>query len=173
MKAAIIVPNSEFRDEAVSMSKLIFGKWGVDAHVIAESMAACRGSHGAVYKAEGTIDALDPNAYNAIILVDGEGINTQKLYDNRKLADTLKKFNAAEKPICAIGNAVKILARANVIDGKKIAVPDNEEIQRIVGIYRGLPTKEKLVFDKNIVTLRDDDSIQQALSLILAHLGMR
>ena len=50
MRVAIFLPPKDFRDETVSMIKLILEKWKVDGVITSYTTKECVGRHGAVYK---------------------------------------------------------------------------------------------------------------------------
>ena len=68
---------------------------------------------------------------------------------------------------------MKIIARANIISGVKIAAPKDEETSRLVILYHGTPSKEELEFDKNILTLSNNDKIINFSDLLLKKLGAK
>ena len=131
------------------------------------------GYHGAVYNADINAAKITPYDFDAIILVDGKGVDEYKLYDFRQLLDTIKLFSIQKKMIAAIGNSIKIIARANIISNVKIAMPKDEDTKRLVILYHGIPSKEDPQFDNNILTLGDDDKIMSFSDLLLKKLGAK
>jgi hypothetical protein len=173
MKVAILVSPKDFKDESLSNLRMMLDKWGVESVLTSYSTHELVGYHGAVYNADINAAKITPYDFDAIILIDGKGVDEYKLYDFRQLLDTIKLFSMQKKMIAAIGNSIKIIARANIIAGVKIAMPKDEDTQRLIILYHGTPSKEELEFDKGILTLGNDDKILNFSDLLLKKLGAK
>lgn len=173
MKVAILIPPKDFKDESVSAAKLMLEKWNVQPVITSYSNKECVGAHGAVYKPDLNTGRLLPSEFDGIILIDGAGIDSYKLYDFRPLLDIVKLFSDQKKPVCAVGNAMKIVARANIIQNVKIAMPKDDESKRLVLLYRGVPSENELEFDKNVLTLNNPGMIDEFTTRLLEHLGAK
>ena len=173
MKVAILVSPKDFKDESLSSLRLMLDKWGVESVLTSYSTHELVGYHGAVYNADINAAKVAPYDFDAIILIDGKGVDEYKLYDFRQLLDTIKLFSIQKKMIAAIGNSIKIIARANIISNVKIAMPKDEDTQRLVILYHGTPSKEDPEFDKNILTLGNDDKMLDFSNLLLKKLGAK
>ena len=173
MKVAILVSPKDFKDESLSNLKLMLDKWGVESVLTSYSTHELVGYHGAVYNAGINAAKIVPGDFDAIILIDGKGVDEYKLYDFRQLLDMIKLFSDKKKIIAAIGNSMKIVARANIVSNVKIATPKDEDTKRLVILYHGIPSKEELEFDKNILTLSNNDKILDFSDLLLKKLGAK
>ncbi len=173
MKVAILVSPKDFKDESLSNLKLMLDKWGVVSVLTSYSTHELVGYHGAVYNADINAAKIVPDDFDAIILIDGKGVDEYKLYDFRQLLDMIKLFSDRKKIIAAIGNSMKIVARANIIANVKIATPKDEDTKRLVILYHGAPSKEELEFDRNILTLSNNDKILDFSDLLLKKLGAK
>lgn len=173
MKVAVIIPPKDFKDETLSMAKLLFDKWEVKSVISSYTSSPCTGLHGAVYMPEINASKIEPQDYNAILLIDGSGIDSYKLYDFRPLLDLLKNFAASGKIVGAIGNAVKVLSRANIIAETKVAAPQDEESQRLVRLYKGINSQHDVEIDRNIITARSSDQAETFVSTFLDALGAK
>ncbi len=172
MKILILLPPKDFRDESMASIKLFLDKWSVSYEVATYGLKDCVGSHGAIYKTNIDANKVGTQDYNAIFLVDGEGVETFKLYDYRPLLDLIVKFNMHGKIIGAIGNAQKILARANIIKDKKMAIPQDEETKRLVMLFRGVPSENEFEISGNLFTVRSQIQLQSGMQGILSYLGV-
>ncbi len=172
MKVAMLIAPKDFRDESVSTLKMMFDKWDVQTVITSYSTHDCVGSHGAVYKPDLNSARINPDDFDALLLIDGNGIDSYKLYDFRPLLDTVKLFSMRAKPIAALGNAIKIIARANVVSGVKTSMPRDEETRRLVILYHGVASKEDMDFDRNIATLGNSDKVLDFASFLLHKLGV-
>jgi len=173
VKVAIFVPPKDFRDETLSMLKLILEKWNVEKVITSYTTKECVGKHGAVYKPDMNTAKIDPSGFDSILLVDGEGVEAYKLYDFRPLLDLVKRFYDSKKIVGAIGNAIKIIARANIIMNTKISAPVDEEMQRLMRIYYGINSPMEVEFDKNILTARNPENAEAFAQLLLEKLGVK
>lgn len=173
MKVAMLIAQRDFKDESVSVSKLMLEKWDISVSIASYYTRDCIGYHGAVYKPDIDAAYLNPDDFDALILIDGKGIDEFKLCDFRPLLDTVKLFSSRHKPIAAISNAVKILARANIISGVKVAVARDDESIRLVSLYRGVRSHSEMESDKGILTLSNPDMIYDFADLIITTLGAK
>ena len=173
MRVAILVSPKDFKDESLSNLKLMLDKWGVESVITSYSTHELVGYHGAVYNADINAAKITPYDFDAIVLVDGKGVDEYKLYDFRQLLDTIKLFSIQKKMIAAIGNSIKIIAKANIISNVKIAMPKDEDTQRLIILYHGTPSKEDPQFDNNILTLGDSDKVMSFSDLLLKKLGAK
>lgn len=173
MRIALLIPPRDFRDETVSSAKLILEKWGIPPTIVGLTAGVCFGTHGASYKPETNISKLNPEEFDALVLVDGVGVDSYKLYDQRPLLDLVKRFVMSKKVIAAMGNSVKIIARANAINDTRVAAPEDEETQRLIRIYRGIASLNPTEFDKNILTAKDSESTEQVITTLLDKIGAK
>ncbi|MDE1767840.1 MAG: DJ-1/PfpI family protein [Candidatus Micrarchaeota archaeon] len=173
MRVAILIAPKDFKDESVSNAKLLFQKWNIEAVITSYSTKECVGYHGAIYKPDINAAKLDPQNFDALFLVDGKGVEEYKLYDFRALLETVKQFSINKKPIAAINNAIKIVARANIVSNVKIATPQDSEIQRLVALYHGTASRNEIEDDKGILTLSNPEKIYEFADLLVSKLGAK
>ncbi len=172
MKFLIFIPQKDFRDETVSMLKLFFDKWDVGYQITSFTTKECMGSHGAVYTPTlhtGKASAAD---FDGIVLVDGKGVDEYRLYEYRPLLDILLQFSIKNKKVAGIGNAIKALARANIIKDKKISMPRDEEARRMVLLFHGVASQNAAEISGNIVTIGDSANLERAMQEVLGGLGV-
>ncbi|MCL4381223.1 MAG: DJ-1/PfpI family protein [Candidatus Marsarchaeota archaeon] len=174
MKFLIFIAPNEFKDETVSMLKLFLDKFDIDSKITSYSTKECVGAHGAVYKPDINANLINPLDFDGIFISDGAGLEIYKLYEFRPLLDLMLKFNNADKYIIAIGNSVKILAKANIIKNKKISVPDNDnELKNFVLLFRGAASDRDIEIAGNIVTMKNAAGIDEPMINFFEHLGIR
>ncbi len=173
MRAAILVPPKDFKDESVSNLRTMLGKWGIECVLTSYSTSELVGYHGAVYNVELNSAKISPDEFDVLILVDGKGVDEYRLYDFRQLLDLVKLFSMRKKLVAGIGNSLKIIARANIISGVKIAPVKDEDTRRLVALYHGIESKEDPEFDKGILTLGSNDKILVFIDILLRRLGAK
>ena len=154
MRFLVFIAPNNYRDETVSLLKVFFERWKVDYDITSYSKKECIGAHGAVCKPSVNTNTVSAANYDGIVLVDGSGIDEYKLYEYRPLLDLLLQFNSQNKIIGAVNNSIKIVARANIINGKKVALPQDEETKRAVLLFHGIPTDSNVEISGNIVTMK-------------------
>ncbi|MGC8478394.1 MAG: DJ-1/PfpI family protein [Candidatus Micrarchaeia archaeon] len=173
MKLLVFIAPNDFKDESLDMVKMFLERWKVDNVLTSYSKKDCVGYHGAVYTPQVNTNKVDPSEYDGILLVDGKGIETYKLYEFRPLLDLVTQFNNSGKLICSIGNATKIVARANIIKGRKIAKPEDEETKRMVLLFHGVPADESVAISDNIITVSSSDGLENGMTSLLERIGVK
>ena len=170
MRIAIFIPQKDFKDESLSLVKLIFDKWGVSYKIACYGKGGI-GTHGALVKADMRPEDIKTDTFDGIVFIDGKGIDDQKVYDYRPLLDIVGHFNDADKYLVAIGNAAKIPCRANIVKAKKIAVGD-EETARLARLFYGIPTRNPVEGMGNLITIRDSRSVEDNVDDWLRYLSL-
>ncbi len=170
MRLAIFIPQKDFKDESLSLIKLILDKWGVGYSVAAYGKGGI-GIHGALAKADIRPEEMTTDRFDGIVFIDGGGIDEQKLYDYRPLLDIVTHFHEANKYIVAIGNAAKIPIRANIVKAKKIAVGDDETM-RLALLFNGIPSKSPVEGMGNLITIRNSKAIEESMDEWMQRLGL-
>ena len=172
MKFLIFITPHYFRDESLATVKLFLDKWNVGYSISSYSNKDCVGNHGAVCKLDLNTGKAQVEDFDGVILIDGKGIDSYKIYDFRPLLDLMLKFNDRKKPIVAIENSVMIPARANIIKDRKISTPGDQETKRTVMLFHGIPSDERLEISGNIISIRDHQRLEEPLQEVLKHLGV-
>jgi len=104
-----------------------------------------QGKNGVKVIVDRTLNQIDPNDYDAIILPGGSP-GYQNLAKSARLIETLKTFNRQNKLIGAICGAPTILAKEGLLDDKKATVyPGFEKML-------AYPRNGSVVVDGNIIT---------------------
>ncbi len=173
MKVAMVIAPREFRDETVSKARQMFRKWGIDPILVGLVPRECIGSHGAVYSPDLNLSKVSADDFDAIMLIDGKGVDTYKIYDLMPLLDLLRDFAVRGKIIIGVNNGVKIIARANIIAGKKVAVAKDIETERLVRLYKGVVSDKEIEHEANIMSISDSTKTEEIVAAVLDRLGVR
>ena len=166
----IFIPQKDFKDESLSLMKLILDKWGVELQDRLLRQGRARDARGA-RKGRHKAGGHDHRQFDGIVFIDGKGIDEQKLYDYRPLLDIVTHFNEANKYLVAIGNAAKIPIRANIVKAKKIAVGD-EETMRLARLFNGIPSKSHVEAMGNLITIKSSRAVEDSVETWLQHIGL-
>ncbi len=165
MKVAMLIAPRDFKDETLSSLQLLLGKKDIEAKLVSFTMKPCTGYHGAVVKPQAEARELEPGAYDALLVLDGPGVDSFKLYEHRPLLDLIKTFHDSNRVVVGIGNGIKALAKANVIKETKVAKTE-EETGKLVTLYKGIKTEDPVVFDRNVLTVSGSENIQEFVELL-------
>jgi deglycase len=171
MRFLIFIPPKDFRDESISIVKLFFDKWGIQYKTTSYTSGNCVGSHGAVCRPDIHTSKVSPDEYDGIVLIDGNGIESYKLYDYRPLLDLVLKFNNARRYIITINNAAKIPARANIVRDRRISTDDDEAV-RLINLFHGVPSSNGLELAGNLISIKNSSDIEEYMPKIFEHMGI-
>ncbi len=173
MRIALVIPHKGFRDETVVAVRDFLQKWHIEPVIVSPDKGTmCHGYHGAVVHQALNVDMVRTVDFDGIFLADGPGIDQYQMYDYRPLLDIVRHFYEGGKIVAGVGNAIKILARANIITDLKIAAPKDEESRRLATLYRGVLTKNPIETEKTVITLGKPEALPQFLTGLLHKLGV-
>ena len=173
MKFLIFVPPKDYRDESLKAVRLFLERWGVKYATSSYTKSdSSIGSHGAIAKIDLNTNKANPDDYDGIILVDGQGIEDYKIYDFRPLLDLINLFLHMKKKVVSIGNASKVLAKANIIKGRPISVPKDAETRKIVATFHGIPSEKSIEISENIITMSGSE-LEESMHALLEHIGIK
>jgi len=119
-----------------------------------------RGSRNIKLITDKKLEDVDPNEFDAIVLVGGDP-GYKNLGNSQKVLKTILDFNSKKKTVAAICAAPLILAKAGILDDKKATVYPGFErkLQR--------PRGDRVVVDGNIITSQGPGTaIEFALKIV-------
>ncbi|HDN83055.1 MAG TPA: DJ-1/PfpI family protein [Candidatus Altiarchaeales archaeon] len=147
----VVIAPKNFRDEEYSIPRKLFEEMGAEVTVASTSKETAVGMLGLKVKPDLTLAEVDPDKYDAIVIVGGTG-SRQYLWNNEKLIAIVQKMYAKHKVIAAICLSPVVLSQAGILNGKNSTVfPDKEAINLL---RKGNSTfiDEGVVVDGNIIT---------------------
>ncbi len=162
----VFLPYKDFKDETLSTIRLFFDRWKVP-YSITSYKALCTGYHGATCKADILTGKASVQDFGSLMLLDGKGIDSLLLYEYRPLLDMVILFSKASKPIFAIGNAIKIAARANIVKGKQVSLPSDENAKVLVQQFMATLSAKPLEKSDNLYTIGNSDMLSEVIDGIL------
>jgi len=154
-KKAVVLTANRFEDMEVYIPtyRLLEAGWHVD--IAAPKVEKIFGEHGYPIEATITIDDVDPDAYNLLIIPSGFPDGAPHTVRNiKKALEITQSFFAKNKPVASICHGPWTLASADVIKGRHLTsfwhdgVP--EDIKKAGGIWED----KDVVVDGNLVTSR-------------------
>lgn len=173
MRCLVFIAPGDFHDETLSTVKLFFAKWGIEPVMTSYTSHECTGSHGSVCRPDINTSNVTVFGYDALLLIDGKGIDTYKVYDYRPLLDMVFSFYKNGRQVCAIGNSIKALARANIIKNKRVAAWDDAPTKGLVLLFHGLPSQKAIEVEDNLCTISDLSALETAMPQWISHLGVK
>ncbi len=153
--SAIILTADQFEDMEVFFPYFRLLEEGVKVHVAAPSKETIHGEHGYALNPDRTLDEVDPDDYDLLIIPGGspDGAPTS-VRNHPKALSITKSFFTKNKSVASICHGPYTLVSANVIQGRRLTsychdgVP--EEIKAAGGVYED----KEVVVDGNLITSR-------------------
>ena len=152
---AVILTANEFEDMEVFFPYFRLLEEGVEVDAAAPQTGVIHGEHGYSLTIAKTIDEVDPDKYDLLVVPggspDGAPATVRKV---KKAQEIAKSFFAKNKPVASICHGPWLLVSADLVRGRHLTsywhdgVP--EEIQAAGGIYED----KDVVVDGNLVTSR-------------------
>lgn len=150
-KALIIIANSGYQDHEYAGTRKGLEDAGFEIVIAAKSAGPCSGSMGGAEEATVALSDVKVSDYDRIAFIGGPG--AALLASD---ADALKIANdayRADMPLGAICIAPTILAKAQVLSGKRATVWNEDGGQQeVLETYGAEYTGEAVTIDGNIVT---------------------
>jgi len=154
-RKAVVLTADEFEDMEVYFPVFRLQEEGWKVTIAAPTMQAIHGEHGYGLKPDTTIDKVNPDEYDLLIIPggspDGAPSTVRKI---TKAQDIAKSFFAKNKPVGAICHGPYTLISAGLVKGRRLTsywhdgVP--EEIEKSGGIWQD----KDVVVDGNLVSSR-------------------
>lgn len=158
----VYIPQTGFGDETLEMVELFLHKWGIEYKIASLGVRECVGSHGARREVDVDIRSVPKEEYDGLIIADGKGIDEHRIFEYRPFLDFVNILINRKKFVCAINNGVKVLARANVIKDRKIAVCD-KNVSDMVSLFRGIPTSNGIEISEKMISVNGSGGLEAPL----------
>lgn len=149
-KALFIIAQKDFRDEELFEPLEILKNNSVDCKIASIEKKECIGMLGAKVMPDLEVKEADAEEIDIVIVVGGSG--SPGLADHKEVLDLLKEMKAKDKPIAAICLAPMVLAKADVITGKKATVYETEDSLKALNEGGAEFVKQDVVTDDKLVT---------------------
>ncbi len=163
-KALILLAEGFEEIEAVTVADVL-RRAEVAVTLAGLSGTTVRGAHEIVVEADTTLDAVQGEAFDAVILPGG-GPGADRLREDARVLELLRRYAAADKWVAAICAAPIALEAAGVIAGKRVACYPGEELPSAKVVT------EPVVRDGKIITSRGPaTALAFALELVAVLVG--
>jgi protease I len=152
----LMIATDGYEDSELLETRRLLEQCGAHVTLASLRMGEIKGDKGATAKVDTTIDEVDPDDFDALVLPGGVA-NPDKLRMNEKVVETVRAFAQSGRPVGAICHGPWLLAEADVIDGRTVTSwPSIRTDLRNAGAE---VVDREAVTDGNIVTSRKPDDI--------------
>jgi archaeal arginyl aminopeptidase len=152
---AVILSADKFEDTELIVPYFRLLDAGARVDIAAPTMDRIGGEHGYSLEPDLTIDAVDPQAYDILVipggLPDGAPATVRDAPGAQEIA---RSFVTNEKPVAAICHGPWLLASAGVVDGRRLTSYWGDGVPEDVKSAGGLWEDADVVVDGNLVTSR-------------------
>ena len=152
---AIVLTADKFEDMEVffPVFRLLEEGWQVD--IAAPDMSDMSGENGYVLRPDKTIDEVDPDEYQLLIIPggfpDGAPAIVRKI---KKAQEITRSFFEKDKPVASICHGPWTLASAGVVKGRRLTSYWHDGVPEDIKEAGGVGEDEDVVVDGNLVTSR-------------------
>lgn len=152
---ALIITADRFEDSELQVPYERVREAGIDVDIASPKKGIIVGKHGTRVRVDKSLDQIDPDAYDALILPGGRA--PEVLREEPKVLDIVRRFFKAGKPVAAICHGPQILLSAGVIQGRH-ATAYRRIADELIGagvLYEDRP----VVVDDHLITSRHPDDL--------------
>ncbi len=136
-RAVLVIAHRTFRDEEYRYPREVLEGAGVEVQVASSETSAAIGKLGLEVQPDMVISSINEADFDAIVFVGGGG--AAQYFDDDESHQLARRFHGEGKVVAAICIAPTILARAGLLDGKRVTSFESErdEIGRAGASYTG------------------------------------
>lgn len=146
----LIISADKFEDTELLYPYYRLQEEGIKADLASLSKGKIKGKHGYTVDVDITIEEVNPNDYDFLILPGGKA--PAELRKNEKVLEIAREFFEEEKPVAAICHGPQILISAGLMKGKK-ATSYKSVKKELLKAGADYANKEVIV-DNNLTTSR-------------------
>ena len=173
-KIAIIIAFRDFRDEEYFIPKNTLESAGADIQTISTETDTAVGSQGGEAKVDVLLSDLKVADFDAIVFIGGPG--TLNYLDNETSYQIAKEAVLQNKVLAAICISPTILAKAEVLAGKKATVWSSALDKSAVKILKdngAIYQDNSVVVDGNVITANGPGAAEEFGKKIIEALSLR
>ena len=152
----LMIATDGFEDSELLEPRRILRERGAEVVLASIEQGVIEGDNGAGVEVDRTLDEVDPDDYDALVLPGGTK-NPDKLRMDERAVATIRAFAEAGKPVAAICHGPWLLVEADVVRGRTVTGwPSIRTDLRNAGAE---VVDQEVVIDGNIVTSRKPEDI--------------
>ncbi len=166
---ALIISADNFEDTELLVPFYRLKEEGAQVDVVSINKGRIRGKHGYEVEIDKTLEEVNPDDYDILILPGGKAPET--LRREKKVIEVAKHFFQRNKPVSAICHGPQILITAGLLKGRH-ATCYKSVAQEMKGAGTLYEDKE-VVVDRNLVTSRQPSDLPEFMREIMKKLKAR
>jgi len=151
-KVLFVIAPSDFRDEELFQTREVIQNAGYETFIASTTKNEAVGMLGGRAKPNMTVSEVNVSAYDAVIFVGGQGVETHNLPENPAVVKLAKEASASGKVVGAICIAPRILASAGLVRGKRVTSFGDSETISALRKAGGNYTGKSVEVDGKLVT---------------------
>jgi protease I len=154
-RKAVILTADKFEDMEVffPLYRLLELGWGAD--VAAPNKKPLRGEHGYMLEPDLTIDDVNPDNYDLLVIPGGDpGGAPATVRKIKKAHEITRSFFGKNKPVGSICHGPWTLADADVLKGRHLTSFWHDGVPEAVKAAGGIWEDKEVVVDGNLITSR-------------------
>ncbi len=147
---ALMISADNFEDTELLVPYYRFQEEGIEVDVASMRKGSIKGKHGYEVTVMKTLDDVDPNEYDILVLPGGKA--PEAIRHQQKAVEIARHFFQKNKPVSAICHGPQTLITAGLLRGRRATCYRTvaEEMKRAGAIYED----SEVVIDGNLVTSR-------------------
>lgn len=151
MNTILVILADGFEEIEVAAPVDILRRLGQNVIVAGVETLKVKGSHNLIYQADILLNDLDISEIDGIVIPGGPA--SFALRENPQIVQLVQHFNAQGKLVAALCAAPIVLAKADIIEGKKVVAFPAPPVYEFILDAKGLLDKESSIMrDGNIIT---------------------
>lgn len=160
-KRVAILATDGFEESELAEPKTALENEGIEVHIISDKTGKIKawsdGNWSNGVDVDHTIDQVDQNDYNALVIPGGV-INPDKLRRNGRAVEFVRQFFKNHKPVAAICHGPQLLIEADVVKGRKLT--SFSSIKTDLKNAGANWVDEEVVVDEGMVTSRSPKDLE-------------
>jgi protease I len=152
---AVILTANEFEDMELFVPYFRLLEEGVEVDIAAPETGTIHGEHGYILKIIKTIDQVDPDKYDLLLVPggypNGAPATVRKV---KKAQEIAQSFFANNKPVASICHGPWLLVSADLVKGRHLTSYWRDGVPEDITAAGGIYEDKEVVVDGNLVTSR-------------------
>lgn len=163
-----IIAQHQFRDEELFVPKKIFENAGYHVRVASITRDECDGMIGGKYTPELTVNDIDVDMFDAIVVAGGMG--SPELADHKEVIRVLNSAYEKKKVVASICLAGMVLAKAGLLRGRDATVYKTDDSLKALEEGEATYVEKDVVVDERIITASGPEAAKEFAETILKKL---
>lgn len=139
--AVLVIAPDQFRDEEYAAPKEVLERRGATVITASVAPGPCRGRFGLLARADAALREISPDEIDTVAFIGGGG--SRVFFDDMDAHRLARTLYETGKPVAAICIAPSTLARAGLLDKKRVTSFASQEDDLVAhgAVYTGAPVE--------------------------------